>query len=57
MKQLGNNVLENKYTEIAAGTLDDAIITVDKYMDHYLPDDDLSKDGIFFFQLNSLSSP
>nr|AEE61967.1 unknown [Dendroctonus ponderosae] len=44
VKQVGNSVLESKYTVFAADTLDDALSVADKYVDKYLPPDDQDKE-------------
>lgn len=43
VKQIGNSVLESKYTVFAADTLDGALSVADKYVDRYLPPDDQDK--------------
>ncbi|ERL92191.1 lipid storage droplets surface-binding protein 1 isoform X2 [Dendroctonus ponderosae] len=44
VKQVGNSVLESKYTVFAADTLDGALTVADKYVDKYLPPDDQDKE-------------
>lgn len=39
VKQIGTSVLESKYTEFAADTLEGALNVADKYLDKYLPAD------------------
>lgn len=36
--EIGNAVLANRYTSMAADTLDSALNVADKYVDKYLPD-------------------
>ncbi|XP_048517267.1 lipid storage droplets surface-binding protein 1 isoform X4 [Dendroctonus ponderosae] len=46
VKQVGNSVLESKYTVFAADTLDGALTVADKYVDKYLPPDDQDKGSV-----------